>query len=100
LSKEKGIITIYKFLLRTNKFVTAMQYDFKIIIVRRDASLRLKMLARDRHFNVESKTAIMQYGLDGLLWMWSTPAHGPPDGHTVHHGLSTYETIFVLHVFG
>jgi hypothetical protein len=37
-----------------------MQYGFKTIIVRREASLGSKMLASDRHFNVESKKAIMQ----------------------------------------
>jgi hypothetical protein len=37
-----------------------LQYGFKTIIVRREASLGPKILERDRHFNEESKKAIMQ----------------------------------------
>jgi hypothetical protein len=59
LTEKKGIITIYNLLLRT-KSLRGMQYSFKTIIVRREASQGLNILARDRHFNVESKKAIMQ----------------------------------------
>jgi hypothetical protein len=52
LTEEKGIITIYNLLLRTKKFVRSMIYGFKTIIVRREASLGPKTLARDRHFKI------------------------------------------------
>jgi hypothetical protein len=37
-----------------------MQYGFITILVRQEARFGPKILARDRHFNVESKKAIMQ----------------------------------------
>jgi hypothetical protein len=37
-----------------------MQYGFITILARREACFGPKILVRDRHFNVESKKAIMQ----------------------------------------